>query len=660
MKPSRVLVALLTAFFFVAVVTPEPADPGLRQFGRWVNKQTDRVGKKIAKDARKIKKAVTFVAEVPGKIEFHMKKAGIPPVVAVYGTSKIMPKLLASNKAKRLFRTSKNIVKTGKDIREFDRQVRELKQYYREESEKVYQSAFKLLENQDKLSKRILPEKMKYKDFKATWLQMEEMASAQLKLSEKLKQTANRLGRNWFLKIASKMAIEKTFGAAKKIVAGEIAEEILKSTDPDVIITALRTGITVDAVLSKIVEKDVEKELSLQGAKHKFDSKKLAKRITSKIKQRLKTDRDFYKKNWKTFVKNSVKEDIEKRKDAAGYLVAGFELEPETGMAPLSVEFNASSSEGKIKAYKWDFGDKTPKGSGKTTSHTYHQKGSYDVKLTLVGETGIQITTEAHTVKVLPKPSPPSVSLSVKPPEVDPGEQVTIEAKVDPGSIKQGKLTVTFKVGSTSLKSGVMPEELDYDIEFTRKYTVPGKSPAGKVVVTSVPTIILTKDDAKKFKMDKFAGKAATASFKVTGKKPKKKKADQEDLAEDPFVGTWAGIEKVLENSSLSLEEIRAEGLTTTFPLRFNITRSGNIYKVTGIRGLTIDKVLRSGMTLTIHATGDYNAMYHKFDQEKFTLTLQQGGSVLAGKHRIDFAAPDKAPADYRIYQINDVKLNKQ
>lgn len=660
MKPSRVLVALLIAFFFVAVVTPEPAEPGLRQFGHWVKEQTKRAGKKIAKGARNIKKAITFVAEVPGKIEFHMKKAGIPPVVAVYGTSKIMTKLLASDKARRLFRASKKIVKTGKDIREFDRQVRELKQYYLEEAEKVYQSAFTLLENQDKLSKRIFPEKMKYKDFKATWFQMEEMASAQLKLSEKLKQTANKLGRNWFLKIAGKMAIEKTFGAAKKIVAGEVAEEILKSTDPDVIITALRTGITVDAVLNKIVEKDVEREVSLQGAEHKFDSKKLAKRITSKIKQRLKTDRNFYKKNWKIFVKNSVKEDIEKRKDAAGYLVAGFELEPETGMAPLSVKFNASSSEGKIKAYKWDFDDKTPKGSGKTPSHTYQQKGSYDVKLTLVGETGIQITTEAQTVKVLPKPSPPSVSLSVKPPEVDPGEQVTIEAKVDPGSIKQGKLTVTFKVGSTSLKSEVIPEELDYDLEFTRKYTVPGKSPGGKVVVTSVPTIILTEDDAKKFKTDKFAGKAATASFKVTGKKPEKKESDQEALAEDPFVGTWAGMEKVLENSSLSLEEMRAEGLTTTFPLRFNITMSGNTYKVTGIRGVTIDKVLRNGMSLTIHASGDYNPMYHKFDQEKFSLTLQRGDSVLAGKHRIDFAAPDKAPADYRDYQINDVKLHKQ
>jgi PKD repeat protein len=317
-------------------------------------------------------------------------------------------------------------------------------------------------------------------------------------------------------------------------------------------------------------------------------------------------------------------------------------------------------SEGKIKEYKWDFGDKTAKASGNKPSHTYQKKGSYDVKLTVVGETGVQITTAAQTVTVQPKPSPPSVSLSVKPAEVNAGEKVTIEAKADSGSIKQGKLTVTFKVGTTSLKSHVFPEELDYDLEITRVYTVPENAASGKLVVTSVPTLVLSKDDAKKFKMDKFAGKSATASFKVIARKPEKKKSELEDLAEDPFVGTWAGIVKVIENSSMTLTEMRAEGTTTTWPLRFKITRAGRTYGVTGIRGLTIDKVARSGMTLTIHATGEYDRRYLEFDKEKFTLTLQQGGSVLAGKHRIDFAAPHGAPAEYRDYQIDEVKLHKQ
>lgn len=530
MKSSRVLIIILTVFFFAAVVTPEPAYPGrldIKQFNRWLKKGAKRTGKKL-------KQGVTFVAEVPGKIEYRMKKAGVPPIVAVFASNWLLKKAIANPKFARNFRRSRKFVKIDKDIKAFDRQVKELKQYYRQESENLYQSSFQLMENRDKLASRILPEKMTYKEFKASWLQMEKLAAQQLKLSEILKVQANKLGRNMFMKIAGKMAIDKTFGEFKKIVSRGLAEEILKSTDPNVIITALRTGITVDAVLAKIVEKDVEKELGLQGNKQKFDARKLAKRITSQIKQKLKTDRDFYKMNWRTFVKKSVAEDLEKRKAATGYLMVDFEFEPDTGMAPLSVKFDASSSEGKIKEYKWDFGDKTSKGSGKTTSHTYQQKGSYDVRLTVVGETGIEITSEAQSVKVQPKPSPPSVSLSVLPTEVNPGEKVTIKAKLTLGTIKNGTLTITFKVGSTSLKSEVVEGDLDYTDEFTREYTVPEKAEAGKRVVTATPTIKIEEIEAKKYKKSKFVGNTGTASFNVKGV-PKGMAA---------FVGRWELTEK--------------------------------------------------------------------------------------------------------------------
>ncbi len=530
MKSPRILTILLTAFFFVATVVPESADPAgldIRQFDRWMKKGAKRIGKKV-------KRGVTFVAEVPGKLEYRMMKAGVPPVVAVFASNVILKKMIANPKFAKAYRRSRDFVRIEKKINEFDRQVRELKQYYREESEKVYQSAFKLLENQNSLSSRMLPENISYEKFKASWLQMENLATQQLKLSEKLKETANKMGRNRFLKIARKMAIEKTFGAFKKIVTTELAEEILKSTEPDVIITALRTGLTVDAVLAKIVEKDVEKELALQGAQQEFDAKKLAKRITSQLKQQLKMDRDFYRKNGRTFVKQSVAKDLDKRKAATGYLLADFELEPDNGMAPLSVKFDASDSEGKIKEYKWDFGDKTAKGSGKTTSHTYQQKGRYDVKLTVVGETGIAITSDAQTVKVQPKPSPPSISLSVQPTEVNPGEKVTIKAKLNLGTIKTGKLTITFKVGSTSLKSEVVEGDLDYGDEFTREYSVPEKADAGKRVVSTTPTTKLSEVDAEKYKRSTFVGNTATASFNVKGI-PKGMAA---------FIGRWELTEK--------------------------------------------------------------------------------------------------------------------
>jgi PKD repeat protein len=61
-------------------------------------------------------------------------------------------------------------------------------------------------------------------------------------------------------------------------------------------------------------------------------------------------------------------------------LSACFETTPETGPAPLELEFNPSCSTGTVINYKWDFGD------GKTTRtrkprHTYNSPGTYSVEL---------------------------------------------------------------------------------------------------------------------------------------------------------------------------------------------------------------------------------------------------------------------------------------
>lgn len=69
---------------------------------------------------------------------------------------------------------------------------------------------------------------------------------------------------------------------------------------------------------------------------------------------------------------------------------AEFTAMPEVGYPPLSVTFNASAStspNGLIVSYAWDFGDDTT-AEGVTASHTYAQKGLYEVTLTVRDSTG--------------------------------------------------------------------------------------------------------------------------------------------------------------------------------------------------------------------------------------------------------------------------------
>ena len=72
---------------------------------------------------------------------------------------------------------------------------------------------------------------------------------------------------------------------------------------------------------------------------------------------------------------------------------ASFTANPTSGIAPLEVSFNASSSsdsDGTIVSYAWDFKDGYT-GNGVTVNYTFNFTGSYNVGLTITDNEGVQI-----------------------------------------------------------------------------------------------------------------------------------------------------------------------------------------------------------------------------------------------------------------------------
>lgn len=111
---------------------------------------------------------------------------------------------------------------------------------------------------------------------------------------------------------------------------------------------------------------------------------------------------------------------IERVRSVNALPVAGFTLTPQTGEAPLLVEFDASDSfdsDGVIVHYDWDFGDGFS-GEGMEISHTYTQPGIYDVTLTVTDDLGqvgqsfasVVVNGSAQpAVLVTPPPMPPAL-----------------------------------------------------------------------------------------------------------------------------------------------------------------------------------------------------------------------------------------------------------
>jgi len=70
--------------------------------------------------------------------------------------------------------------------------------------------------------------------------------------------------------------------------------------------------------------------------------------------------------------------------------IASFTANPTSGVEPLEVYFNASSSydsDGTIISYQWDFKDGNT-GNGQTINHTFSSTGSYNVMLTVIDNEG--------------------------------------------------------------------------------------------------------------------------------------------------------------------------------------------------------------------------------------------------------------------------------
>jgi len=90
----------------------------------------------------------------------------------------------------------------------------------------------------------------------------------------------------------------------------------------------------------------------------------------------------------------------------APQLIAAFTADSTLGVAPLTVNFNSTTS-GAV-AYNWDFGDGNT-GTGQSVTHTYSQDGNFIVTLTVENSIGCIDTARFSTIDVIATLTIPNV-----------------------------------------------------------------------------------------------------------------------------------------------------------------------------------------------------------------------------------------------------------
>ena len=162
---------------------------------------------------------------------------------------------------------------------------------------------------------------------------------------------------------------------------------------------------------------------------------------------------------------------------------ASFTANPVSGVAPLEIAFNASSSsdsDGSIISYAWDFKDGST-GSGETISHTFSSTGSYNVKLTVTDNEEATDTT-TQTITATETPSSPIIhSLSADQSIITEGESATLSWEVTNAT----SVSLNQEIGTVALcgSTSISPTS-------TTTYTLTAINSAGSSTATVTITVI--------------------------------------------------------------------------------------------------------------------------------------------------------------------------
>ncbi len=112
---------------------------------------------------------------------------------------------------------------------------------------------------------------------------------------------------------------------------------------------------------------------------------------------------------------------------------AGFEADPTSGEAPLTVQFTNTST-GTVTNSEWDFGDGDT-GGGRDPEHVYRTPGVFTVALEITGPTGRASVTREDYITVTPSSAddPAEAAEDVPDASTDAGHEPGDDAGTDPG-----------------------------------------------------------------------------------------------------------------------------------------------------------------------------------------------------------------------------------
>jgi PKD repeat protein len=172
-------------------------------------------------------------------------------------------------------------------------------------------------------------------------------------------------------------------------------------------------------------------------------------------------------------------------------LVPRFTFSPSNPSQGQQVFFDASTSDGTVSQYRWDFGDGGA-GSGEMTTHAYSSPGTYHVQLTLVDPQGRTATT-TQTIAVGQGTAPVAV-FTYSPTDPNPGDVVFFNGEASTAAAGRRIVSYNWNFGDGTTASGPTASKL-YTLPRTYTVTLTVTDDIGRTHVLSRTVTVAVPDD---------------------------------------------------------------------------------------------------------------------------------------------------------------------
>ncbi|HEX9092441.1 MAG TPA: hypothetical protein VF902_00520 [Coriobacteriia bacterium] len=258
---------------------------------------------------RQIGHVAGHIVNAPGRVA-NWATRWMGPVLGPVAAMWLSGRITSNGDIARIVGRAGNVQRAAQDAQFLGDSADRLRQVYRSEAE----ANRKLADQIDQLARDMKADGIRSDDVDRLF-DLRLMQQRYRDMADRLDRRANGIGTKDVVDLFTKSAVRRLLGSGQEALVGALQDEVRKLVNRDVLIVLDGDGLDPRTVFEGIVQRDAQR--MLEGTDHAGD-KNFEDRLREALKEKLKQDKEFLRRNWRPEVERLIAQIEQKLKAERG------------------------------------------------------------------------------------------------------------------------------------------------------------------------------------------------------------------------------------------------------------------------------------------------------------------------------------------------------